>query len=80
MMLRKDIFVAMWVTVYLVACVILLQSEKARIYAFRMCMFSPFLVCWMVYAVLKQGTYKGKELGNDKLGYQDKRKSELGVF
>ena len=80
-MFRNDIFVAGFVTVYLVVYIALLQSTHTRDYAFLMLLFSPLLLCWMVFTVLKYGRYTGKELGDDEeFGYQDKPKDELGVF
>lgn len=79
-MLQKDVFAAVFVTLYLVIYVVLLQFDTTQFYGFRMLIFSPLLLCWMVYTVLKHGKYKGQELGEEEFGYQDKAKSELGVF
>lgn len=79
-MLRNDIFSAVVVTIYLVVYVVLLQFESTQFYGFRMLIFSPLLLCRMIYTVLKYGKYEGPELGEDEFGYQDKAKSELGVF
>lgn len=65
-------------TAYLVAYCIMLQVQPA-IGRF-MFIFSPLVVIWMVYAVLKYAEYKGRELGEDEFGYQDKKKEELGIF
>jgi hypothetical protein len=42
---------------------------------------SPFLIIWMIYAVLRFGKYNGKPLEKDEeWGYADKEKKDLGVF
>ena len=71
-MLRNDSFSAGVVTVYLLIYVVLLQFNHTQNFAFFMLLFSPLLICWMVYTILKHGKYHGKELGNDEFGYQDK--------
>jgi len=37
---------------------------------------SPFIICRMVFAVLKHGKYEGPELGDKEFGYQDRIKNE----
>jgi hypothetical protein len=34
--------------------------------------FSPFLLIWMVYSILKYGKHSGKTLDNREWGYEDK--------
>lgn len=42
---------------------------------------SPILVIWMVYTVLRHGSYNGNELqADEEWGYQDVSKDELGVL
>lgn len=42
---------------------------------------SPFLVIWMVIAVLRSKTFTGKDLReNEDWGYADKNKEDLGMF
>jgi hypothetical protein len=79
-MLRSDLFTLGIVTFYLTAYCVLLQFEATIGYAEIMLAFSPVLICWMVYMVLKFGKYSGPELGHDEFVYQDKKKDELGVF
>jgi hypothetical protein len=79
-MLRKDIFSVSFVSIYLLTYIVLLSFESTLPYAVGMLLFSPLMILWMVYTVLKHGKYGGKELGNDEFGYHDKRKDELGVF
>lgn len=79
-MLRNGIFSVYLVTFYLLVYIILLQFETTVSYAIIMLLFSPLLICWMVYSVLKDDKYNGTELGDDEFGYQDKTKADLGVF
>jgi len=42
---------------------------------------SPVLVVWMVYSVLRYGTYIGRELKpGEEWGYEDKNRDDLGRF
>lgn len=79
-MFREDIFPVRFVTFYLFIYGVLMQFEATISYAIIMLLFSPLLICWIVYAVLKYGKYNGNELSTDEFGYQDKKKDELGVF
>lgn len=79
-MLRNDTFSVVFVTLYVFTYCVLLQFESTLSFAIGMLLFSPFLVFWMVYTILKYGKYNGKGLGNDEFGYQDKNKDDLGVF
>jgi len=71
-MLRNDRLSVGIVTVYLLFYSTLLQFEATRAYGFIMLVFSPLLLCWMVYTILKYGKYTGSELGSREFGYQDK--------
>jgi len=79
-MIRSDIFSAAVVTLYLVIYVALLQFGDREFYGFCMLLFSPLLVCRMVYTILKFGRYKGSDLGDGEFGYQDRNKDGLGIF
>ncbi len=68
------------VTIYLLAYCALLQFERTQFFALLMLMFSPALIIWMVYTVLKHGKYNGPELGKEEFGYGDKEKDDLGIF
>ena len=69
------------VTLYLLVYVILHQAgAELRVLAW-MFVFSPALVIWMVYTILKYGIYGGAELAEqEEFGYQDKQKEDLGTF
>ena len=79
-MLHRSIFSVYLVTFYLFVYSILLQLETTVSYAFIMLLFSPLLICWMVYSVLKHDKYNGPELGDDEFGYQDKPKTDQDGF
>lgn len=72
-MLKNSSFSVIAVTTYLIIYCVLLQIEYTQWLAFRMFLFSPFLVIWMVYTVLKYGVYAGRELAEgEEYGYQDR--------
>ncbi|MES2373783.1 MAG: hypothetical protein V4557_14480 [Bacteroidota bacterium] len=79
-MLRNDVFSAGFVTIYLILYCLMLQFDNTKNYGMMMLLFSPFLICWMVYTVLKHGKYSGRQLGDEEFGYQDKPKDELRVL
>lgn len=60
--MRNHRFATAFVTLYLVVYTILHQAgADLRILAW-MFVFSPALVIWMVYTILKYGVYAGPEL------------------
>lgn len=71
-MLHKDILSVLGVTFYLFVYILLLQFERTVGYAIVMLLFSPLLICWMVYTVIKYGKYNGRQVNEDEFGYQDK--------
>ena len=79
-MLHKDIVSVSLATFYLFIYWELLQFENTRDYAIVMFLFSPLVILWMVFTVLKNGKYNGPELEDEEFGYQDKGKDELGMF
>ena len=76
-MLRNHVFSIGIVTLYLVVYLTLLQFETTQAYGFLMLVIAPFLLCWMVYSILKYGKYDGPELGNQEFGYQDKSNDQF---
>ena len=71
-MLHKDILSVLGVTFYLFVYILLLQFERTVGYAIVMLLFSPLLICSMVYTVIKYGKYNGRQVNEDEFGYQDK--------
>ncbi|MFY7652395.1 MAG: hypothetical protein ACOVQE_06810 [Chitinophagaceae bacterium] len=79
--MKPDKTAAIIVTIYLLVYTILHQVGASATLISVLFIFSPFLVGWMVYTILKKGAFKGKELTNDEeFGYQDKEKDSLGIF
>lgn len=73
--------VSIWMaTAYLIIYCLLLQFDNSLQFAFMMLLFSPVLVVWMVYTVLKHGKFNGPSLGDREFGYQDKTNEELGIM
>jgi hypothetical protein len=65
---------------FLLYCLLLFTNSYIEL-AYAIFFTSPFLVAWMVYAVIYNGKYTGKELNDDEeWGYADKRKDELKLF
>ena len=80
-MVKKEIFSVTIVGIYiLVYCLLVLAGGSAESYAVLMMVFSPILILWMIYRVMKYGKYHGPDLENEEFGYQDKNKDELGIF
>lgn len=75
-MLRNDVFSVGFVTAYFIVSVVLMQFEPSRSPGLIMALLSPFLLCWMVYTILKHGKYAGPELGKDEYGYLDHPKEK----
>ena len=68
----KDILAAIVVTLYLLIYCQLLWFEKTQVLALIMLTFSPVMIIWMVYMVIRHGTYNGRSLDKDHYGYQDR--------
>jgi hypothetical protein len=79
--MRRPTFSVSFATAYLVVYLLLFKSNADRDIIFGMFLFSPVVVGWMLYTVLKYGKYEGPELNADEeWGYQDKNKDSLGTF
>lgn len=78
MFMRSGLLPVFLATAYLIAYCILIRVEPGI--AMILFLFSPLVLCWMVYAVLKYAQYKGRELGDEEYGYQDRKNEELGIF
>ena len=72
-MLRNPIFAAILSTCYLLIYIYLL--DKHWDIAFTMFIFSPIVITWLVYTILKYGKYSGRPLKvNEEYGYEDRRR------
>lgn len=59
-------------TAYLLIYCLLLGLEGLQWLALLMFMFSPFVLCWMIYSILKYDKYSGRELSEgEEYGYED---------
>lgn len=68
-------------TIYLVCYVIVFASGYSLTLLAVMFLASPLLICWMVYRVLKDDSFKYPSLGGDQeWGYLDRSKGDLGLF
>lgn len=74
--------ITIWLaTVYLVIYVMLFQSGAPLWLLSLLFLLSPVPVFYMVYQVLAQAVYNGKELeAGEEYGYQDVDKRALGMF
>jgi hypothetical protein len=76
--MKRHQFATLFVSLYLLVYTVLFHAGASLPVLGVMFLISPFLVLWMVYSVLKYGTYNGRELGPDEeWGYQDKDSDEL---
>lgn len=72
-MLTNASFSIIFTTAYLVIYCIFLQVEHLQKLAVCMFLLSPFVLCRMVYVILKYGRYTGRELSEDEeFGYEDR--------
>lgn len=80
-MLKNATVAATISSIYLLVYIILLHSDAPIQLTSVLFFFSPILVIYMVYTVLRFGKFNGKELAPDEeFGYQDKMKEDLGTF
>jgi hypothetical protein len=79
-MLRNAAFTAWFATVYLVTYSILLHIDAMQNVAAYMFLFSPVVILWAVFTIIKFGKYSGAGLNGDEFGYDDVNKNELGTF
>lgn len=57
-------------TIYLLVYTIATYAGVSPFLIFAMFAFSPVVVVWMAYRIIRYGTYAGKEL-TDEWGYED---------
>ena len=79
--MKRPAVAAILATIYLVLYCITLQFEYLRPIGMYMFLFSPLIVLWLVYTVIRHGRYTGRELDEqEEFGYQDREKDSLGMF
>ena len=79
-MFRNATFAAVFTTIYLVVYIVMINMPTLLPYGELMLLLSPAIILWMVYTILKYGRQNNTTLDGEEFGYQDKDKSELGVF
>ena len=79
-MLQKDKLSVTFASCYLFVYCILLQSAATTGYAIAMVLFFPPVLIWMMFTILRERPYNGKQLDEEEFGYQDRDKNSLGVF
>ncbi len=79
-MTRKLIFSIAAASLYLLVFLILVWGNYPTGAAW-MFFFSPVVILWMAYTIIRHGIYTGTELeADEEWGYEDRDKSTLGVF
>lgn len=72
-MKRAESIPVLIVSGLLLVYILLVFRGKAPGFAAFIFTFSPLLVIWLVYSVIRHGEYKGRELKSDEeFGYTDK--------
>ncbi|MEQ1798838.1 MAG: hypothetical protein ABL872_12855 [Lacibacter sp.] len=73
-MYKNPIFAAAFSTVYLLVYVIFLQMDFLPNVTAVLFFFSPAVLVWLAYTVIRHGKYTGTDLREDEeWGYQDWR-------
>lgn len=79
--MRKPGRITLFASLYLLLYCLLLQVKAAESIAMLMFFFSPLIVGWMVFVVIRHGVYAGHTFSDtEEWGYQDRNKDELGMF
>jgi hypothetical protein len=74
-MFRHPIFAAWFVSIYLLVYTLLLATGSKTLWAIAevMLLFSPLLVLWLAYSVIRYGQFDGRELKEgEEFGYSDR--------
>ena len=76
--MKNHKFATAFVTLYLILYTVLHHMEAPIQLLTGMFVFSPFLVIWMAYSIIRYAPYTGKDLEqNEEWGYDDIDKNEL---
>lgn len=74
-MFRHPIFAAWFVSIYLLVYTLLLATGFKTLWAIAeaMLLFSPLLVVWLAYSIIRNGQFDGRELKEgEEFGYGDR--------
>jgi hypothetical protein len=75
-MLRRPAFATWFVSIYLLIYVLFLFDGSNTLWqiADGMLLFSPLLIVWMAYTIIRYGIFFGKELKEgEEFGYEDRQ-------
>lgn len=79
-MTPKIVFAITTTSVYLLIFLFFISMNYSTV-ASWMFLFSPIVILWLAYMIIKNGEYTGSELGpEEEWGYEDKKKEDLGIF
>ena len=79
--MKKSAFAIIAASIYFFTYLILIFFHLFVNAVLIMSAFSPLVIIWMVYSIIRYGKYTGRELkSGEEWAYGDKRKSELGTF
>jgi CHASE2 domain-containing sensor protein len=71
-MYKNPIFAAVFATVYLLVYVVFLQLDFLPTVTAVLFFFSPVVLVWLAYTVIRHGKFTGADLKEDEeWGYQD---------
>ena len=80
-MLRSSAFAITAGSLYFLLYLILIFSNVSPNLVVIMFTFSPFIIVWMAYTIIRYGKYTGEELKEtDEWGYEDRKKEDLGFM
>jgi hypothetical protein len=79
-MIKNTNFAISFCSLYLLTFLILLHLGMERA-VWIMFFFSPLILIYLAYVIIRYGEYHGRELNeNEEWAYGDKKKEELGIF
>jgi hypothetical protein len=79
-MFHNSTFAAAISSAFLLVYCIMLHVPPLLPYAEILMAFSPLLIVWMVFVIMKDAGLEGPGLNGEEFGYGDKDKNKLGIF
>jgi fatty acid desaturase len=78
---KRETIPVITVTSLLLIYCLLIVARVAPLVILIIYVLSPFLITWMVYSIIRHGSFKAKELHKEEdWGYADTNKEDLGAF